>query len=191
MYQWTVSSSIIELVVSNSIKMSFAFIFSIKREPERNMQMNEKTTLSTSSLIQFVFLWLAVKGEGGFMQLPLNTLARVCVGCYPGRTFCKGVGIRRRSGIEFKQNGITSQQNLPLTLLLFRIFLLFPQCDESFPSTSSSASFSWCWGLGNIVQRRPGLLCNPNKEEEAFITNAEEKSQYTLNDKLLHNTSYQ
>lgn len=46
-------------------------------------------------------------------------------------------------------------------------------------------------GLGNIVQRRPGLLCNPNKEEEAFITNPEEKSQYTLNDKLLHNTSYQ
>lgn len=43
------------------------------------MQMNEETTLSTSSLIQFVFLWQAVKEEGGFIQLALNTLARVCV----------------------------------------------------------------------------------------------------------------
>lgn len=43
------------------------------------MQMNEETTLSTSSLIQFVFLLQAVKEEGGFIQLPLNTRARVCV----------------------------------------------------------------------------------------------------------------
>lgn len=43
------------------------------------MQMNEETTLSTSSLIQFVFLLQAVKEEGGFIQLPLNTRVRVCV----------------------------------------------------------------------------------------------------------------